>query len=93
MSTSNASFTTLRAFTQSFKSFHALDQFLDSQRIPIVEAAAKEVAKAVDENADGKKRKNGAQNSRGVEKLKKANTKGMAKLSTFFKKPVEPAKA
>lgn len=32
--------------------------------------------------AAGKKRK--AAGSTGVEKLKKANTKGMAKLSTFF---------
>ncbi|CAE6485364.1 unnamed protein product [Rhizoctonia solani] len=34
----------------------------------------------------GEKRKAGAQNSRGVDKLKKANTKGMAALTTFFGK-------
>lgn len=35
---------------------------------------------------DGKKRKASTQASKGVEKLKKVNTKGMAKLSTFFQK-------
>ncbi|ELU42662.1 RNase H2-Ydr279 domain-containing protein [Rhizoctonia solani AG-1 IA] len=34
----------------------------------------------------GEKRKAGAQASRGVDKLKKANTKGMATLNTFFGK-------
>ena len=35
-------------------------------------------------NTNEKKRKNAAKASHGVEQLKKANTKGMAKLSTFF---------
>ena len=35
---------------------------------------------------DGKKRKGAAKASQGVEKLKKANVKGMAKLSSFFQK-------
>ncbi|KZT26700.1 hypothetical protein NEOLEDRAFT_1240767 [Neolentinus lepideus HHB14362 ss-1] len=42
-------------------------------------------AKAKDDPGD-KKRKN-QKGSHGVEKLKKANTKGMAKISTFFQKP------
>ena len=42
-----------------------------------------------DEAVDPKKRKQAAQTSRGVEKLKKANVKGMAKLSTFFTKKNE----
>jgi len=40
---------------------------------------------AVSEEQGGKKRK-GVKSSTGVEKLKKANTTGMAKLSTFFTK-------
>lgn len=36
-------------------------------------------------NGEEKKRK-GAKESQGVEKLKKANVNGMAKLSSFFKK-------
>jgi len=34
----------------------------------------------------GKKRKAKSKASQGVERLKKANTSGMAKLSTFFQK-------
>lgn len=46
---------------------------------------AKESKSSVLEAAEsGKKRKGKA--SHGVEKLKKANTKGMAKLSSFFQK-------
>ncbi|THH02926.1 hypothetical protein EW145_g6686 [Phellinidium pouzarii] len=39
-----------------------------------------------EQERDGKKRKASMQTSRGVEKLKKASVKGMAKLSTFFQK-------
>lgn len=39
-----------------------------------------------DAEPDGKKRKAATQASKGVEKLKKVNTKGMAMLSTFFQK-------
>ncbi|KLO16903.1 hypothetical protein SCHPADRAFT_913867 [Schizopora paradoxa] len=48
--------------------------------------AKKSKAQKPEENAGGK-RKAAAQGSKGVEKLKKANVKGMAKLSTFFQKP------
>ncbi|KAK7687045.1 hypothetical protein QCA50_009545 [Cerrena zonata] len=37
-------------------------------------------------SSETKKRKGAAKGSHGVEKLKKANTKGMAKLSNFFQK-------
>ncbi|CAE7227774.1 unnamed protein product [Rhizoctonia solani] len=48
-------------------------------------AEAAEVGKGSKSKA-GDKRKAGAQASRGVDKLKKANTKGMASLTTFFGK-------
>ncbi|EIM82893.1 uncharacterized protein STEHIDRAFT_171042 [Stereum hirsutum FP-91666 SS1] len=38
------------------------------------------------EDEDGKKRKAKAKTTHGVEKLKKANTTGMSKISTFFQK-------
>lgn len=41
-------------------------------------------SKETNDQSNDKKRK--SRNSTGVEKLKKANTKGMAKLSTFFQK-------
>ena len=48
----------------------------------IKESKGSSKAAAAAEKANGKKRKTA---SVGVEKLKKANTTGMAKLSTFFK--------
>ncbi|KAH8119008.1 ribonuclease H2, subunit B [Phellopilus nigrolimitatus] len=47
---------------------------------------ANKTQKTQGEDQDGKKRKAAVQASKGVEKLKKANTKGMAKLSSFFQK-------
>jgi ribonuclease H2 subunit B len=38
------------------------------------------------EGDDGKKRKAKAKGSQGVEKLKKANLTGIAKISSFFQK-------
>lgn len=54
-------------------------------------AAATARAEAAEAGKSGKgkgaeKRKAGAQASRGVDKLKKANTKGMSALTTFFAK-------
>ncbi|KAF9010513.1 ribonuclease H2, subunit B [Cyathus striatus] len=49
-------------------------------------ALGKTKEKAVAATANDKKRKN-AKGSHGVEKLKKVNVNGMAKLSSFFKKP------
>lgn len=45
----------------------------------------KKPAKSKTVNGEAKKRK-GVRESQGVEKLKKANVNGMAKLSSFFKK-------
>lgn len=41
---------------------------------------------AKEEGNDGQKRKSRGKTSQGVEKLKKVNVNGMAKLSSFFKK-------
>ena len=49
----------------------------DMRKMEIKESKTAAAAKATD-----KKRKNASQ---GVEKLKKANTKGMANISSFFK--------
>ena len=49
-----------------------------------VEARESRDSKEDKDTGGDKKRK--AKESTGVEKLKKANTKGMAKLSTFFQK-------
>jgi len=42
--------------------------------------------KAGENGEDSKKRKTAGKDSTGVAKLKKVNTKGMAKLSSFFVK-------
>ena len=47
---------------------------------------AKESGDNKETNDQGNDKKRKPRNSSGVEKLKKANTKGMAKLSTFFQK-------
>ncbi|KAG8725052.1 hypothetical protein FRC09_009326 [Ceratobasidium sp. 395] len=49
-------------------------------------AEAAEVGKAGKSKNTGEKRKAAGQTTRGVDKLKKANTKGMAALTTFFGK-------
>ena len=72
-------------------SFAALETHLKLLQAESAAHAAAEMSKmeikesktgAATKGAAGKKRK--AAGSTGVEKLKKANTKGMAKLSTFF---------
>ncbi|KAG9122290.1 hypothetical protein FRC07_001405 [Ceratobasidium sp. 392] len=52
-------------------------------------AEAAEVGKASKGKDTGEKRKAAGQATRGVDKLKKANTKGMAALTTFFGKKKE----
>jgi ribonuclease H2 subunit B len=47
---------------------------------------AKEVAAKAEGGNEGQKRKARGKTSQGVEKLKKVNVNGMAKLSSFFKK-------
>ncbi|QRV79182.1 Ydr279p protein family (RNase H2 complex component) [Ceratobasidium sp. AG-Ba] len=49
-------------------------------------AEAQEFKKGPKGEGSGTKRKAGGQGTRGVDKLKKANTKGMASLTTFFVK-------
>ncbi|CAL1707637.1 unnamed protein product [Somion occarium] len=77
---------------QAFYDFAALNAHLDANQKELSALAAskmsnieaRESGKAV--KADGKKRKGPTKGSHGVEKLKKVNTKGMAKLSSFFQK-------
>lgn len=70
------SFTSLDAHMKVLHEEAAALAAADMNRMEI-----KESKSSVAEKAGGKKRKAA---STGVEKLKKANTKGMAKLSTFF---------
>ncbi|KAF8973124.1 ribonuclease H2, subunit B [Flammula alnicola] len=79
----------LRNALMSTYDFSKLQKHLDSnQEEAIAKAATAAPAKAqtkAEKTAAGKKRK-AAKPSVGVEKLKKANTTGMAKLSSFFNK-------
>lgn len=83
-------------FAHTCSSFVGLNDYLCSMKeeaLSVAVAESTNVKKAKTDSAgqDSKKRKAVVQASKGVEKLKKANVKGMAKLSTFFKKPaVEP---
>ena len=76
-----------------FDSFAALDAHVESLNAADVAAAIslsngtnKTSGEKEEAEKDGKKRKAKGQASSGVEKLKKVNTKGMAKLSSFFQK-------
>lgn len=75
-----------------FSSFTQLDaylQTLDDEAAALVVAntnTSKSKSKDVDNGNDDKKRKSKAKTSQGVDKLKKANINGMAKMSSFFKK-------
>lgn len=77
-----------KVFNKTKNSFSALDvhiqalQGLDTQK----NASGTEKKNALGGDQDVKKRKATVQGSRGAEKLKKANVKGMAKLSSFFQK-------
>lgn len=79
------SFTALEAHVGALK---------ESSLSEAVPAASKKGTDADGNNeTDGKKRKAATQGSKGVEKLKKANIKGMAKLSNFFQKTETKAKS
>lgn len=71
-------------------SFSALNAHIEALKAASMAIEPQNTSK--DENGDsqmekgGKKRKAAGQASRGVEKLKKVNVKGMAKLSSFFQK-------
>ena len=67
-------------------SFAALDEYRRVQKEQMMYLSMPDTNDGKKTNGqDGKKRKAAVQASKGVEKLKKANTKGMAKLSSFFK--------
>ena len=72
----------------SFTPLDAQIKTLKDQEIAITLAGAqKKKPRAADGvEDDGKKRKAKSKASQGVEKLKKANVSGMAKISSFFKK-------
>ena len=65
------------------KSLDAEAALLSAAEMAKVEIKESKTASNAKSGAD-KKRKAPVRASMGVEKLKKANTKGMAKLSTFF---------
>jgi ribonuclease H2 subunit B len=73
------SFTTLDAHIKALKDEEVANA--------LAGAPAKKKSRAADEIEDGgKKRKAKTKASQGVEKLKKANVSGMAKISSFFQK-------
>lgn len=72
-------------------SFSALDAHVEALNAATMAVSESQNSKNANTNGDAKeqdakKRKAAGQASRGVEKLKKVNVKGMAKLSTFFQK-------
>jgi len=75
-----------------FPSFTKLDEYLQTlhdEAAALVVAntnTSKSKSKDIDKGNDDKKRKNKANTSQGVDKLKKANINGMAKMSSFFRK-------
>ncbi|KAF5380605.1 hypothetical protein D9615_004589 [Tricholomella constricta] len=77
----------VRALLIGSYDFTELDAYFKSMNDEVAAAAVEAKGKIKDKSTTGddKKRK-GAKGSQGVEKLKKANVNGMAKLSSFFKK-------
>jgi ribonuclease H2 subunit B len=78
----------IRLFSISPYAVHAEARAAQA-RAELASANAKAEAAEAGKSGKGKKvdkRKAGAQASRGADKLKKANTRGMAALSTFFVK-------
>jgi ribonuclease H2 subunit B len=76
-------------FGRSFTTLDAHIKALKDEEIAnaLAGAPAKKKSRAADEIEDGgKKRKAKTKASQGVEKLKKANVSGMAKISSFFQK-------
>lgn len=73
------SFTKLDAHLKALQDEAAAQAAADINKMEIKES--KSSATAAAEKTNGKKRKT---TSMGVDKLKKVNTRGMAKLSTFF---------
>ena len=73
-------------------SFSRLNEYLDANKEEALKVAAvaptKTQAKIKEDNKmkGMEKKRKGAKSSQGVEKLKKVDTSGMAKLSSFFNK-------
>lgn len=80
----------------SFSSFAALTTYLKGIADEAAAAAAVKMDKIEARESkttaatNDKKRKSAAKASMGVEKLKKVNTKGMAKMSSFFQPKAAP---
>lgn len=90
-STSSALLTSPSFSVNMHCSFTKLDAYLkamhDEATLAVVSANTSKAKKVKnEEKADDKKRKATANVSQGVDKLKKANINGMAKMSSFFKK-------
>ena len=77
-----------RAYRRSFTPLDAYVKALKDEENAIALAGAPGSKPRVTDVAEdgGKKRKAKSKASQGVERLKKANISGMAKLSTFFQK-------
>ena len=72
-------------------SFTALESHIKTLEITDAVIQESKAAKKLEsQEQEGKKRKATVQGSKGVEKLKKANIKGMAKISSFFQKSAAP---
>jgi ribonuclease H2 subunit B len=76
-------------FLRSFTTLDAHIKALKDEDVANALAGAptkKKKSRADEMEDDGKKRKAKTKASQGVEKLKKANVSGMAKISSFFQK-------
>jgi ribonuclease H2 subunit B len=85
---SSSPFIYIGAFCCSFTPLDAHIKALKDEEaaIALASAPAKKPRAADVVDGDGKKRKAKSKASQGVEKLKKANVSGMAKISSFFQK-------
>ena len=83
-----SSFADHRGFLRSFTALDAHIKALREEEVAdaLAGAPAKKSRSADKIDDDGKKRKAKTKGSQGVEKLKKANVSGMAKISSFFQK-------
>jgi ribonuclease H2 subunit B len=71
-------------------SFTTLDKYVESKKTEAMSRAAMPPAtkakSSVDKEAVPNKKRKAAKGSQGVENLKKVNTRGMTKISSFFNK-------
>lgn len=83
------SFLTRQVSLPTVPSFAKLQSHIDASKEQVISnlaAAPKTKAKAESKLTTADKKRKAGKPSQGVEKLKKANTTGMAKLSSFFSK-------